>query len=73
MGGVSTRVKAEDAGCEMYDLFQSVDETTRFALLESWATDADLAAHGKSEAMGALNQGIGPYLAGRPDIKKYDA
>ena len=73
MGGLAARVKQEDSGCEMYDLFQSVDSAQRFALLESWATAADLEGHGRSAAMKALNAGIGPYLAGRPDIQRYEA
>ena len=29
------RVRAEDAGCEMYDLFKSCDDDTRFVMVES--------------------------------------
>ena len=31
------RVRAEDKGCEMYDLFKSCDDDTRFVMVESWA------------------------------------
>lgn len=65
------RVKAEDAGCEMYDLFKSVDSDTRYALIESWASKEELDAHGKSPAMGEMAK-IGPYLAGAPRMHRYN-
>lgn len=70
--GVATaRVKAEDAGCEMYDLFKSVDSDTRYALIESWATKEELDAHGKSPAMGEMAK-IGPFLDGGPVMHRYN-
>ena len=64
------KVKAEDKGCEMYDLFKSVDDDTRYVMVESWATQADLDAHGKSPAMAEMGK-IGPLLAGRPQMHQY--
>ncbi|MFP6655202.1 MAG: putative quinol monooxygenase [Myxococcota bacterium] len=67
------RVRADDAGCEMYDLFKSCDDDTRFVMVESWTTEADLKAHGKSAAMGEIVKAFGEYLAGAPVIHKYEA
>jgi len=69
--GVATqKVNAEDKGCEMYDLFKSVDDDTRYVLVESWATQEDLDAHGKSPGMTEM-QKIGPFLGGRPTMHRY--
>ncbi len=65
------RVKAEDEGCEMYDLFQSVDEPTRFVLVESWSTAETLEAHGSSDAIKAMGA-IGPHMDGRPTLYRYE-
>ena len=64
------RVKADDAGCEMYDLFRSVDDDTRYVMVESWASQENLDAHGKSPAMAEMAK-IGPFLAGAPLMHTY--
>jgi quinol monooxygenase YgiN len=69
-GAAIKRVKAEDKGCEMYDLFKSVDDDTRYVLVESWASQEDIDAHGKSPAMAEM-QKIGPFMAGRPTMHRY--
>lgn len=70
--GVATAmVKAEDKGCEMYDLFKSVDDDTRYALIESWASEEDIDAHGKSPGMAEM-QKIAPFLGGRPVMHRYN-
>ena len=63
-------VKATDKGCEMYDLFRSVDDPTRYVMVESWASQADLDAHGKSPAMAEMGK-IGGFLAGAPTMHQY--
>jgi quinol monooxygenase YgiN len=70
-GAAIARVKAEDAGCEMYDLFKNVDSDTRYALIESWASKEELDAHGKSPAMAEMAK-IGPYLDGPPVMHRYN-
>jgi quinol monooxygenase YgiN len=65
------RVKAEDKGCEMYDLFRSVEDDTRFAMIESWASEEDLAAHMTSAAMGEFGKSVGGFVAGAPVLHKY--
>ena len=63
----AAKVRAEDKGCEQYHLYRSLDEPTRFVLLESWSTAEDLAAHRTSAGMVEM-QKIGPLLAGRPSM-----
>ena len=67
-----TQVRAEDAGCEQYELFKSVDDPTRYAIIESWLDAEALKAHGKSAGMAKM-AGIGPFLAGAPIMHQYEA
>lgn len=71
LAGAASRVRAEDKGCEMYNLFKSVDDDTNFVLVESWATPDDLKAHGKSPAMAEMGK-IAPMMAGAPVIHRYN-
>jgi len=67
----AARVRAEDKGCEMYHLFRSLDDASRYVLVESWTTAEDLAAHGKSTGTLEMRK-IGPLLAGRPVMHRYE-
>ena len=67
------QVKAEDKGCEMYDLFRSVDDPTRYVMVESWASEEDLEAHKTSAAMGEVGKAIGGFIAGAPVMHQYEA
>jgi quinol monooxygenase YgiN len=70
-GPALARVKAEDKGCEMYDLFRSVDDDTRYVMVESWESEADLEAHMTSAAMGDVGKALGSFIAGAPVMHKY--
>ncbi len=67
----ASKVRNEDKGCEMYDLFKSVDDDTRYVLVEAWATAEDLDAHGSSPGMAEM-QKIGGFMAGRPTMHRYE-
>jgi len=71
VGEAATQVRAEDKGCEAYDLFKSCDDENRFALIESWATQEDVDAHGKSAGMAKMMK-IGPLMDGRPQMHRYN-
>ena len=71
-GPALARVKAEDAGCEMYDLFKSVDDDSRFVLVESWASEEELTAHMTSAAMGDVGKALGSFIGGAPVMHKYE-
>lgn len=66
------RVRAEDKGCEMYDLFKSCDDETRYVMVESWATEADLEGHKTSAAMKDIVKAFGAHLAGAPVMHQYE-
>jgi quinol monooxygenase YgiN len=64
-------VKAKDEGCEMYDLFKSIDAPTRYVLVERWATPELLTAHMKSPTMAGM-AALAPHFASAPSMAKYD-
>ena len=64
-------VKAQDKGCEMYDLFKSIDSPTRYVMVERWATQELLDAHMKSPTMAGM-AALAPHFAGPPSLAKYD-
>ncbi len=65
------RVRAEDDGCEMYDLFKSIDDDSRYVIVEAWASQDAIEAHRKSDAMQDMNK-IAEHLDGRPIIHRYE-
>jgi quinol monooxygenase YgiN len=71
-GPALARVRSDDKGCEMYDLFRSCDDPTRFVMVESWATAEDLEAHMTSAAMGDVGKALGGFIAGAPVMHKYE-
>ena len=71
-GPALAQVKAEDKGCEMYDLFRSVDDPTRYVMVESWASEEDLEAHKTSAAMGEVGKSIGGFIGGAPVMHQYE-
>ena len=64
-------VKAQDEGCEMYDLFKNVDSPTTYVLVERWTTQALLDAHAKSPTM-AGQAALAPHYAGAPSMARYE-
>jgi quinol monooxygenase YgiN len=64
-------VKAQDEGCEMYDLYKSVDSPTSYVMVERWSTAELLAAHMKSPTMAGM-AALAPHFAGRPSMARYD-
>ena len=64
-------VKAQDEGCEMYDLFRSVDSPTRYVMVERWTTPELLKAHMKSPTMAGMGA-LAPHFAAAPTLAKYD-
>ena len=71
IGAAMARVRAEDDGCEMYDLFKSMDDDQRYAIIESWASQEAVDGHRKSDAMSDMNK-IAEHLDGRPTLHRYE-
>jgi quinol monooxygenase YgiN len=64
-------VKAQDEGCEMYDLYRSIDSTTSYVMVERWTTSALLDAHMKSPTMAGM-AALAPHFAAAPSMAKYE-
>ena len=71
MRAATARVRAEDGGCEQYDLFHQAEDETRFVLLEVWATAEDLDAHMASPAFITVRDGMRQFLAGVATVHRY--
>ena len=56
---LSEQTRVEDAGCEAYELFRSVERPEHFVLIERWTTAADLEAHIAAPHMEAIRTLIG--------------
>jgi quinol monooxygenase YgiN len=63
---VITRVHAEDVGCELYALHEADD---RLVMIEKWASQDALDAHGKGTALRELNKTLAGKVAGAPDLR----
>jgi quinol monooxygenase YgiN len=70
-GAAAARVRAEDKGCEMYHLFRSIDDDTRYVLVEAWTTAEDLKAHGSSPGVADMRK-VAPLMAARLVSHRYE-
>lgn len=64
-------VKAQDEGCEMYDLYKGIESPTSYVMVERWTTKALLDAHMKSPTMAGM-AALAPHFAGAPSMAKYE-
>jgi len=62
-----------EAGCILYALHQGVDDPTRFAFVERWASREAIDAHLASPHVAALLERVDELFAETPDIVLYDA
>lgn len=68
---VTARVRAEDEGCLQYHLFQSLEDESRYVLVEAWESAEALEKHGKSPATEGFAK-LGPLLAEKPILHRYE-
>jgi quinol monooxygenase YgiN len=62
------QVKANEKGCLQYDFFKSKANDGTFIVMEQYATQADLDAHGKTDYFRAAGAKFGGMLAGAPSL-----
>jgi quinol monooxygenase YgiN len=67
-GELRTQVKANEKGCLQYDFFKSKSDGTTFIVMEQYATQADLDAHGKTDYFRAAGAKFGGMLDGAPGL-----
>jgi quinol monooxygenase YgiN len=58
---------AED-GCIAYALHEDTTQPARFVIVEKWASQSDLEAHGQADHLQAMFAVVGPLLAEPPTI-----
>lgn len=70
---LAAKVKANEPGCIVYQLTRSRTEPGTYKVLELYASEDALKAHGGSDYFKAAGAAMGPFLAGRPEIDYLDA
>jgi quinol monooxygenase YgiN len=70
---LAAKVKANEPGCLIYQLTKSRAEPGTYKVLELYAAEEALKAHGSSDYFKAAGAAMGPFMAGRPEIEYLDA
>ena len=70
---LQNQVKANEPGCLVYQLTKSKTEAGTYKVLELYASEDALKAHGSSDYFKAAGAAMGPFMAGRPEIEYLDA
>lgn len=67
------QVRANEPGNKLYQVFKSRKEANTYVVMEIYADQAALDAHGKSDHFKAAGPKLGPTMAGRPDVLYLDS
>jgi quinol monooxygenase YgiN len=65
-------VRANEPGNKIYQFCRSKTEPTTYVVMEIYADQAALEAHGKSEHFRSIGPKMGPSMAGRPDVQYFE-
>jgi len=65
-------VRANEPGNRLYQVCKSRKDPNAYVVMEIYESDEALKAHGASEHFKTIGAGLGPTLAGRPDIQYFD-
>jgi quinol monooxygenase YgiN len=69
---LAAKVKANEPGCIVYQLTRSKTDAGVYKVLELYASEDALKAHGSSDYFKAAGAAMGPFMAGRPEIEYLD-
>ena len=69
---LAAKVKANEPGCIMYQLTKSRSDAGVYKVLELYANEEALKAHGGTDYFKAAGAAMGPTMAGRPEIEYLD-
>jgi quinol monooxygenase YgiN len=69
---LASSVRSAEPGNVAYQLCRSRSEPGTYKVLELYADEEALKAHGTSEHFKAAGPGLGAVLAGRPDVEYLD-
>lgn len=70
---LAAQVKANEPGCLVYQLTKSRTEAGVYKVLELYADQSALEAHGKTDYFRAAGAKMGPTMADRPSIEYLDS
>ena len=70
---LAAQVRANEPGNKLYQVFKSRKDADTYIVMEIYADQAALEAHGKSDHFRAAGPKIGPTMGGRPDVQYFDA
>jgi len=65
---LAAKVRENEKGCLLYEFFRHKSEASTYIVMEQYASDADLEAHGKTEYFRAAGPALGSVLDGRPKL-----
>jgi quinol monooxygenase YgiN len=65
-------VRANEPGNKLYQFCKSKSEPTTYVVMEIYADQAALEAHGKSDHFRTIGPKMGPSMAGRPELQYFD-
>jgi quinol monooxygenase YgiN len=65
-------VRANEKGNLVYQFCKAKSDPTTYVVMEIYADQAALEAHGKSDHFRSIGPKMGPSMAGRPDVQYYD-
>ena len=65
-------VRANEPGNKLYQFCRSKSEPTTYVVMELYADQAALEAHGKSDHFRSIGPKMGPSMAGRPDVQYFE-
>ena len=66
-------VRANEPGNKLYQFCKSKADETTYVVMEIYADQAALEAHGKSDHFRSIGPKMGPYMGGRPEVAYFDA
>lgn len=66
--GLHAKVKANEKGCLLYDLFKSKEDPLTYVIMEQYASQADLDAHMETDHFKAAFPALGAVLAEPPGL-----
>jgi quinol monooxygenase YgiN len=65
-------VRANEPGNRVYQFCKSKADATTYVVMEIYADQAALEAHGKSDHFRTIGPKMGPSMAGRADVQYFD-
>lgn len=72
-GDLAKQVRANEPGNKLYQVFKSRKEASTYVVMEIYADQSALDAHGKSDHFKAAGPKLGPTMAGRPEVLYLDS